>query len=62
MGPALDGMGELEADYIRRAILYPAADTAAGYEALAGTMPATFGDQFTAAQLEAIVRFLAERP
>ena len=62
VGPPFDGMTGLEADYIRRSILYPAADTAQGYEALAGTMPATFGDQFSAAQLEAIVQFLVERP
>jgi mono/diheme cytochrome c family protein len=62
IGPPFDGMGELGADYIRRSILYPAADTAQGYEALAGTMPATFGGQLSAIQLEAIVQFLAERP
>ncbi|MCK5447870.1 MAG: c-type cytochrome [Gemmatimonadetes bacterium] len=62
IGPAFDSMGDLETDYIRRSILNPAADTARGYEALAGTMPVTFGDQFSAAQLEAIVQFLADRP
>jgi mono/diheme cytochrome c family protein len=62
VGPPFDGMAELDESYIRRSILYPAADTAQGYEALAGTMPATYGEQFSAAQLEAIVQFLAERP
>jgi len=62
VGPPFDGMGDLVEDYIRRSILNPAADTARGYEALAGTMPATFGDRFSAAQLEAVVQFLADRP
>ena len=60
IGPPLGDLGErFDADYIRRSILEPNADTAAGYEQLAGTMPATFGQQLTAAQLEALVRFLA---
>lgn len=62
VGPPLDGVGtRLTPAQIRQAILYPNADTTAGYEAFAGTMPATFGEQLTAAQLEAVVRFLAER-
>lgn len=62
IGPAFDAIGtRLSADEIRRSILEPNADTAQGYEAVAGTMPPTFGSQFTAAQLEAIVRFLADR-
>jgi hypothetical protein len=52
-------MAELEPDYIRRGILNPAADTAQGFEAFAGTMPPTFGDQLTGAQLESLVDFLA---
>jgi hypothetical protein len=52
-------MASLERDYIRRSILQPAADTAPGFEQFAGTMPPTFGDQLTAAQLEAIVDYLA---
>lgn len=60
IGPAFDSIGvSRDAAYIRRSILDPNADTAPGYEAVAGTMPATFGQQLTAAQLEAIVRFLA---
>lgn len=59
VGPSLAEMSELEPEYIRLSILYPAADTAAGFEAMAGTMPATFGDQLTAAQLEALVSHLA---
>jgi mono/diheme cytochrome c family protein len=60
LGPRLDGMGgRLDPEYIRRSILAPNVDTAAGFEAVAGTMPMNFGDQLSAAQLEAIVRFLA---
>lgn len=62
IGPPFDGIGtRLDADRIRRSILEPNADTARGYEAVAGTMPATFGNQLTAAQLETIVRFLARQ-
>ncbi|NIP81904.1 MAG: c-type cytochrome, partial [Gemmatimonadetes bacterium] len=62
IGPALDAIGATrDAAYIRRSILEPNADTAAGYESVAGTMPANFGDQLTAAQLEAMVRYLAGR-
>jgi mono/diheme cytochrome c family protein len=60
IGPPFDGMGgRLSADQIRRGILNPAADTAAGYEAVAGVMPANFGSVLTAAQLEAITSYLA---
>lgn len=60
IGPPLDGLGALRsADQIRRAILDPMADTVPGYEAVAGTMPANFGEQLTASQLEALVQFLA---
>jgi len=61
VGPPLDQIGRTRnADYIRRSLLEPNADTARGYERFAGTMPA-FGQQLTAAQLEALVRFLASR-
>jgi mono/diheme cytochrome c family protein len=61
VGPPLDAIGrQRNADYIRRALLEPNADTARGYERFAGTMPA-FGQQVTGAQLEAMVRFLASR-
>lgn len=59
LGPAMSAMAELEPEYIRRSILDPAADVAAGFEPFAGTMPATFGDQLTAAQLEALVNYIA---
>jgi hypothetical protein len=49
------------ADQIRRKILTPSSDTTKGYEKFAGTMPATFGQQLSAAQLEALVNYLASR-
>ncbi|HUE96464.1 MAG TPA: c-type cytochrome, partial [Longimicrobiaceae bacterium] len=60
IGPPLTGIGaRLDGDAIRRGILDPNAEVAAGFEQFAGTMPTTYGQQFTAAQLEAIVQFLA---
>jgi mono/diheme cytochrome c family protein len=60
LGPRFDEMaGRLDPEYIRRSILLPNADTAEGFEAVAGAMPTNFGDQLSAAQLETIVRFLA---
>lgn len=62
IGPPFDHMGRrLQRDFIRRSILTPNADTAKGFEKFAGAMPTTFGSQLSAAQLEAIVTFLAER-
>ena len=62
VGPSFDGIGRrLSAEQLRRAILEPNADTSRGFEQFAGTMPATFGQQFSAAQLEAVVRFLGGR-
>lgn len=62
VGPPFDGMGgRISADRIRRGILEPNADTAGGYAQFAGTMPQNFGQQLTAAQLEAVVRFLSEQ-
>jgi mono/diheme cytochrome c family protein len=62
VGPPFDGIGRRRsAEYIRRAILLPNADTAKGYEKFAGTMPTTFGQQLSAGQLEALVQFLSSR-
>lgn len=62
VGPSFDGIGaRLDADRIRRAILLPNADTASGFEQFAGMMPAVYGEQLSAAQLEALVQFLATR-
>jgi mono/diheme cytochrome c family protein len=61
VGPPLDQIGRTRnADYIRRSLLVPNADTARGFERFAGTMPA-FGQQLTGAQLEALVQYLAGR-
>ena len=60
LGPPFDGMGaRLNKERIRQAILLPNADTAKGFEAFAGTMPTNFGTALNAAQLEALVTFLA---
>jgi len=62
IGPSFDGIGgRLSTDRIRRGILAPNADTAQGFSQFAGMMPQTFGTQLSAAQLEAIVQFLAGR-
>ena len=60
VGPPFDRIGaNATREYIRTSILQPNADTAQGYEQLAGTMPATYGQMLTAAQLEALVTYLA---
>jgi cytochrome c oxidase subunit II len=62
VGPPFDGIGaRRDAAYIRRSILDPGAEAAAGYEPLAAVMPRDFGSRMTAAQLEAIVAYLAEQ-
>ncbi len=62
IGPSFDGMGgRVSTDRIRRGIVDPDAEVAEGFEAYAGMMPKTFGDQLSAAQLEAMVAYLAER-
>ncbi len=61
LGPSFEGIGaRLSADEIRTSILDPAASVAEGYEAMAGLMPPIFGN-VPAAQLEAMVQFLASR-
>jgi mono/diheme cytochrome c family protein len=60
IGPDLSKIGALrDQAYIRRAILNPDAEIPAGFEAMKGVMPKTFGQAFTAGQLEAIVDYLA---
>jgi mono/diheme cytochrome c family protein len=62
VGPDLTHIGaRVNANYIRESILDPGAKIAKGYESMAGVMPKTFGEQMTAAQMEALVRFLAAR-
>lgn len=60
VGPAFDRIGaRRDAAFIRRSILDPAAEISPGYEQLAGVMPTNFGERLSAAQLEAMVDFLA---
>ena len=60
IGPELTHVGSrLSANLIRESILLPDAKTAKGFEKFKGVMPKTFGHQFTAEQLEALVQFLA---
>ncbi len=62
IGPSFDGIGaRLTADQIRLSVLDPAAEVSSGYEQFAAMMPKTFGEQLSAAQLEAIVQFLVAR-
>lgn len=62
VGPPFDGMGaRLSRDQIRRGILAPGAEIAAGYEQFAGVMPPNFGERLTAAQLEVLVDYLGEQ-
>jgi mono/diheme cytochrome c family protein len=62
LGPSFDGIGaRADADFIRRSILDPGDGASAGFEQFLGVMPATYGQSLTAAQLEALVSYLAER-
>lgn len=62
VGPSFDHIGaKRSAEQIRQGILDPNATAFPGYETVKGVMPPTFGQQLTAAQLEAIVSYLAER-
>lgn len=62
IGPSFDGMGaRISVDRIRRGIIDPNVEVADGFQQFAGMMPTTFGDQLSAAQLEAMVQFLAGR-
>lgn len=60
IGPDLNHVGSrLSASLIRESILMPDARIARGFEKFKGIMPKTFGEQFTAAQLESLVQFFA---
>lgn len=48
-----------DAESIRKKILDPASSVTKGYEKLAGIMPKSFGTMMNAAQLEALVQYLA---
>jgi cytochrome c551/c552 len=59
IGPDLSSIGAgRDREYLRRAILDPAADVAEGYPA--GIMPPNYGDQLYATELEMLVDYLAE--
>ena len=62
IGPSWDHVGSRRnAASIRKKILNPSSDTTKGFEKFAGTMPGTFGTMLSAAQLEALVTFLANK-
>ncbi|MDP3912051.1 MAG: c-type cytochrome [Gemmatimonadales bacterium] len=62
VGPDLSRVGaRLNAAGIREAILAPDAKISPGFENFAGIMPKNYGEQMTAGQLEALVRFLGGR-
>jgi hypothetical protein len=59
LGPDLNTIGgQRDSDYIRRAILDPNADIAEGFEA--DMMPADYGEQMYAQELEMLVSYLAD--
>jgi len=60
IGPDLTHVGaRRSAEALRRKILDPTSSVTKGFEQFAGVMPKTFGTMLNAAQLEALVRFLA---
>jgi mono/diheme cytochrome c family protein len=62
IGPDLTHVGSRRAaESIRKKILDPASSVTKGYETFAGIMPKTFGTMMNAAQLEALVQYLAAR-
>ncbi len=62
LGPSFDGIGNTRsAEQLRAGILDPNATAFPGFEQMKGVMPTTFGQAFSAAQLEAVVSYLAAR-
>lgn len=62
VGPDLTRVGARHsAQAIRQKILDPTSSVTKGYEQFAGVMPKTFGTMMNAAQLEALVQYLAAR-
>ena len=62
LAPPFEGIGSrMTTEEIRASILDPNAEITEGYETFAGTMPVTFGTMLNAAQLEAIVQYLASQ-
>jgi cytochrome c551/c552 len=59
IGPDLSSIGaSRDKEYLRRALLDPAADVAEGYPP--GIMPPNYGDQLYATELEMLVDYMAE--
>ncbi|MFV1986026.1 MAG: c-type cytochrome [Gemmatimonadota bacterium] len=58
VGPPMEDAAGRDREYILRAIIDPNADVAEGFEAFAGTMPPTFAQMISPAELEALVDFL----
>ena len=58
LGPPFEDAAGKDREYILRGITDPSADTAPGFEAFAGTMPPTFAQMMSPAELEALVDFL----
>lgn len=58
LAPAFETLAGRDAEYIRRSILDPNAEIAEGFEAFAGTMPPTYGQLLSEAEIEALVEFL----
>ena len=62
IGASFDGIGSrVSAEYIREAILDPGVSVSEGFEGSLGMMPAMYGAQLTAQQLENVVTFLVNR-
>ena len=62
LAPPFEGIGSrMTTEEIRVSILDPNAEISEGYETFAGTMPVIFGTMLNAAQLEAIVQYLASQ-
>jgi mono/diheme cytochrome c family protein len=58
-GPKLDGIGKQGNKFIELAIVDPNAEIAKGFAQ--GVMPATYGDQFSEEELQALVDYLLEQ-
>jgi len=57
IGPAFELLRGLDPEYVLRGIVNPNADTAADFSAFAGTMPPTYGDLLSEAELSVLVEF-----
>lgn len=58
VGPPFENAAGKDREYILRGITDPNAEIAEGFEAFAGTMPPTFSQMMSPAELEAVVDFL----